>query len=990
MDAGTYEVLRDRLGAQARELARRAEALNTRRVEAFGSTELALTGTGQLRTGRPSVPRDLVAVGGALLLGHHGRPDGGPGAPVDVGDVLALYDRELNPLPADAVPGLLDDPRFVREFAELYRYFRDARLRRLRCADGRLLAVFQTGESADDVRVLRWALSGEGADTVVEFLDARGERDHVLPPAHDFTWTATTREDQIPGGHPYVAVDGGRLHVSTVGGALTVRAGGDDEAAEALYTEPVTEPLQALADAEIEYARAGALILLRVRPYKEETRRHLVVHPATRTALRLDALGQACRRLPEDQGIIFPGGHVLATGAHKTFELDVDGMEFERETRSPNGEDVLYAFHDRARGRGLLLPYNLIREEAAAPLPCRGHALFEDGTLVTLRSTPATAGETEEAARVHAVQVWRSPFVSDTYAAAAPAGEGPLARIGNADLVRGISDCLSLARSAADPVSTTAEVYGALRAACVRAADAYHWLGDPDVGDLREPLAGVRDTAGQVLAEFETVTTLTRQAADALAEAAAGAAALVRRARGEAPRTAAGWVDRLTELRDAHGHVLTLQELRYADTAAVDALAAELAGDVTSFAQRAVGFLRGEDAFAGYHEEIGRLTAEGDTLATVAEAAPLTARLDALAAGLRTVTEVVAGLEIGDATVRTSILERIAGVLGAVNTARATLAARRGELLDHEGRAEFAAESALLGQAVTGAMAVADTPDACDEQMAALLLRLEDLEARFAESDDFLTELAAKRTEVYDAFAARKQSLQDARARRAERLGGSARRVLETIARRAATLGSADAISTYFASDPMAAKIRRTVAELRELGDGVRAGELEGRLKAARQEAARALRDRADLYADGGTLIRLGRHRFEVNTQPLELTLVPDGRGGTAGPHDPDGAAGQDGGAGRDGATGQDGGGLAFALTGTDYRAPVTDPEFAATRAHWAQTLPSESADVYRGEYLAARLLAEHGPEGLPEADRLAAFVRKAAESAYDEGYERG
>ncbi|MEV7871151.1 DNA repair ATPase [Streptomyces sp. NPDC088124] len=984
METGTYEVLRDRLGAQARELARRAGELNSRRVAAFGSTELALTGTAHLRTERPSVPRDIVAVGGALLLGHHGRPGGGAGAAVEVGDVLALYDRELNPLPQDAVPGLLDDPRFVKEFAELYRYFRDARLRRLRIADGRLLAVFRTGESADDVSVLRWALSAEGDGTAVEFLDARGERDHVLPPAHDFTWTPTTREDQVPGRHPYVSVDGGRLHVSTVGGVLTVRSG-DDGGPDAapLYTEPVTEPLQSLADAEIEYATAGALTLLRVRPYKEETRRHLVVHTATRTALRLDGVGQACRRLPEDQGIIFPGGRVLATGAHKTFELDTEGLEFERELRSPNGEDVLYAFHDRVRGRGLLLPYNLIREEAAAPLLCRGHALFEDGTLVALRSAPATAGETEEPARVHPAQLWRSPFVSDTYAAATPAGDGPLARIGNAELVRGISDCLSLARSVTETSAPTTEAYGALLAACVRVTDTYHWLGDPDVGDPREPLAGVRATAGQVLAEFETVTALTRQAAEAFAESAAGIAALVRRARGEAPRTAAGWVERLTELRRAHGHLLTLKELRYADTGAVDALAAELTGDLTSFGQRAVGFLRGADAFAGYHGDIAALSAEGDALATVAEAAPVTARLDGLAAGLRTVTEVVAGLDIGDATVRTSILERIAEVLAGVNAARATLEARRRELLDHEGRAEFAAETALLGQAVAGAMAVADTPEACDEQMAALLLRLEDLEARFAESDDFLAELAAKRTEVHDAFAARKQSLQDARARRAERLAGSAARVLETIARRAATLGSADAISTYFASDPMAEKVRRTVAELRGLGDAVRAGELEGRLKAARQEAARALRDRADLYADGGTLIRLGRHRFAVNTQPLELTLVPDGSEGSVGS---DGSGGSGGFAGSGGSAG----GLAFALTGTDYRAPVTDPEFAATRAYWTQTLPSESADVYRAEYLAARLLAEHGPEGLPGPGQLGAFVRRSAESAYDEGYERG
>ncbi|MFE3142390.1 DNA repair ATPase [Streptomyces scopuliridis] len=976
VDAGTYEVLRDRLGAQAGELARRAEELNSRRIEAFGSMELALTGTGRVRTERPAVPRDIVSVGGALLLGYNSPP--GTSSDIAVGDVFALHDRELNPLPADAVPGLLDDPRFVREFADLYRYFRDARLLRLRRTGDRLLAVFQTGESTDDVRVLRWTLTAgaagaaDAADGTVEFLDSRGDRDHVVPASHDVEWTATTREDQVLGRHPHISVDGGQVFVSTVGGALTVKTENDTESGDGIHTEPVEEPLQSLADAEVAYARAGVLILLRVRPYKEEAPRHLVFNTVTRTVVRLDGIGRACRRLPEDQGIVFPGGYCLASGAYKTFELDTGGLEFERELRSPNGEDVLYVFHAHAEGRGLLLPYNLIREEVAAPLSCHGYALFEDGTLIVLR-----ADERAEPARVHPLQIWRSAYVSDTHAAAAgDGGGGALGRIGNADLVRGISDCLSLARAVTETAAPTTTVYETLLAACVRVTDTYHWLGDPGTGDLREPLAAVRATAEQVLAEFATVQTLTRQTAEALDASAAGIAALVRRARGEAPPSAAAWVERLTELRRAHGHLLTVKERRYADIARIDTLAAETEGDLTAFAQRAVRFLRRDDAFTGHHEEIAGLTEEAGALATAAGAAPLTARLDELAAGLRTVTEVVTGLDIEDATVRTSILERIADVLGGVNSARATLDARRGELRDHEGRAEFAAESALLGQAVTGALAAADTPEACDDQLATLLLRLENLESRFAESDGFLAQLATRRGEIYETFSARKQGLQDARARRAERLGESAARVLETIGRRAAALGSADEVSTYFASDPMVAKVRRTVAELWELGDRVRAGELEGRLKAARQEASRALRDRVDLYADGGALIRLGRHSFAVNTQPLDLTLVPDSSGG----------------------------GLSFALTGTDYRAPVTDPEFAATRPYWGQTLPSESPEVYRAEYLAARLLAELGPEA-PASDsddsdntadsdgsdgELAALVRRSAESAYDEGYERG
>ncbi|WP_433451461.1 DNA repair ATPase [Streptomyces sp. CA-142005] len=935
VDAGTYEVLRDRLAGHAAELARRAEVLNTRRAEEFGSARLDLARTARLRTEHACVPSDIVAVGDALLFGATGAAT----------DVLVLYGRDGEQAAEDAVPGLLDDPRFVREFSALHRYYREASLLRLRRVDGRLLAVFRTGEKAEDVRVLRWSLAEDGR---VAFLDARGDRDDVFPPAQDLTWTETTREDHVLGRDQYVAVPGG-LGVSTVGGSLTVRTQDGEE----LYAEPVQEPLQALADAAVGHARAGALVLLRVRPYKEEADRYLVFDTLSRTVVRLDGIGQACRRLPEEQGIVFPGGYCLAGGTHKTYELDVTGLEFEREVRAPNGEDVLYAFRSRTGGRALLLSYNTLRKEVAKPLPCRGWALFEDGALAVLRDGG------EEPAHTHPVQWWTSPYVSDTHAAALRTGTGAFARVGNADLVRGLADCLSVARLVTDGIETS-EGYRALAAACVRAADTHHWLTEPELGDLAGPLGEVRTAAEQVLGEFETVRELTRHAADVLDEADERIAAVVRRLRGVAPREAAAWVRGLTELRHAHGHLLTLRELRYVDAARLEELAAAAEDDLAAFGRRAVQFLARADAFAGQQAEVERLVGEAAAVETVAQGSPVAARLDELSDGLRTVTEVVTGLDIADATVRTAVLERIAEVLGGVNRARATLDARRRSLKDREGRAEFGAETALLAQAVTAALAASGTPEECDDQLASVLARLEDLDGRFAEFDDFLAELADRRAEIYEAFAARKQSLADARARRAEQLALSAGRMLESVARRAATLPDADAVTTYFASDPLVAKVRRTADELRALGDSVRAEELDGRLKSARQEAARALRDRADLYAEDGRTLLLGGHRFAVNTQPLDLTLVPHGDT------------------------------LAFAVTGTDYRAPVTDPDFAAYRPFWDRHLPSESPEVYRAEHLAARLLAEHGPAALAAAEDLPGLVRRAAQESYDEGYERG
>ncbi|AMW14506.1 hypothetical protein A4E84_36510 [Streptomyces qaidamensis] len=91
----------------------------TRRTEEIGSTPLELTSSERLRTERSCVPRDIVSVGDTLLFGRNVflalKPE------TMVGDVFALYDRDLNRPPEDAVPSLLDDPAFDRELAARFR-----------------------------------------------------------------------------------------------------------------------------------------------------------------------------------------------------------------------------------------------------------------------------------------------------------------------------------------------------------------------------------------------------------------------------------------------------------------------------------------------------------------------------------------------------------------------------------------------------------------------------------------------------------------------------------------------------------------------------------------------------------------------------------------------------------------------------------------------------------------------------------------------------
>jgi hypothetical protein len=949
LDAGTYEVLSTRLADFADELAGRAEALNTARTDAFGATGLTLLGTTRIRTANNCVPRDIARVGDRLLFGYNVHM--GLKSQTGVGDVFALHDfrRDGADFAFTEVtePGhLLDQPKFTADFTEMYRYYRSTELLQVREVDGRLLAVFKIGEQLTDQRVLRWQLA---AGKEPAYMDARGEADAVWPEPYDFEWTPTGREHHVTGRHPHVSIED-EIFVECINGDLTVKIEDNTDSGEGVYTEPVAEPLQSLADADIAYARIGPLILLKILPYKETVTRYLIFNSRTGTIVRADAIGQACRRLPEDHGLIFPGGYYLNEGKLKTFDHDVADLRFKRVIRSPNGEDVLYVFYHEAEGRSLLLPYNVIRKEVAAPMSVHGYAVFDDGTLAAFRFTG------EEATRVHPMQIWSTPFCSEAYAAATETGDTPVHRIGNAEAVRAVSDALSVARMVREMEPAQA-VFEALIAAATRCLDDYPWLGDEGLHGLDESLAKVRDTAEAVLDEYATVAELTAEARKALEEAQTGTVKLLRRARGEAPKSAEDWVALLAELRGAGGHLVTLRETRYIDLAGLDALAAEVTETLDATGRRAVSFLERDDAFTAYFEQVADLERKAEAIASVAESDPLLADLDDRQRGLETLTEVVATLEIGDAVVRTAILGRVSEVLAAVNRARATLAARRRELAVGEGKAEFAAEFALLGQSVTAAIAAADTPAACDEQLGRLLLTVENLETRFADFDEFLTQLGDKRTDVYEAFSSRKQHLLDEAARRAEQLAQSADRILEAVARRTATLSSLDEVNTYFATDPMVERLRKVIAELRGLDDTVRAEEIEGRIAAARAEAGRALSDRLDLF--DGDAVKFGEHRIPVNTQPLDLTLVPSGDA------------------------------LAFSLTGTDYRHVVDDPGFADTKPYWHQFLPSENNEVYRAEHLAAALLAEHGPAKLLAED-LPAFTAAAAAERYDEGYERG
>ena len=963
LEGGSYEVIRARLLNQAEELGTRAADLNARRKALFGGTELTVIGNERVRTENNCVPRDIVSVGQYLLFGFNVFI--GLKKETHVADVFSLHKFEktaegfdLSTVPPTEGGGFLADPRFVKDFGELYKYYKDAKLLQLSRTESRLMAIFQTGQTLRDIKVFRFNVDVNGRAT---YIDNQGERDLVLPPSHDFEWTVATRENYVLGTHPHVNILD-QVFVETVKGDLTIKVEDNTSSGLGIYSEPVEDADQSLDDAEIAYAKVGGLILLRVLPFRERAHRYLVFNTRTQHVIRIDAIGQACVRLPEDQGVIFPGGFYLQTGDYKVFEGTSEEMEFTKAIRSPNGEDVLYIFHRREEGSYVLFPYNLVRKEVQNPLLGHGYSLFADGCLVIFRNT------SNEPTRVHPMQIWQTPFVSAEHAAATPPAPGYLGKVGNAELVRGISDALTLQRVAKSE-KPTRRSYEDLIAGVTRALDAYYWLAHAEVG-LQAPMEALRRTSELIIDEFEKVQALQKRAVEAITGADAKQQALMLKVRPEELTNADAYMQALTELRQQRGHLISLKEIRYIDLARVEALEKQVIEEMDRVSADCVTFFQKGEALQPVGERLDSLLSRLEPVQTTMELAPLAEDIEKVGKGLEVLGEVVGGLQVGDPLARAKILEGVSELYSRLNRVRAGLQVKRKELVGREKRAEFGAQFKLLGQNIESAISVADTPEKCDEGLSRITVQLEELEGRFGEFDEFLGPITQKREELLEAFGAKKQALVDERQRRAQNLFSAAERILVGVQRRAKSFKSDDELNTYFASDTMVQKLRQLSDQLMELQDSVRSDEVLSRVKTARQDALRALRDRQDLFEDGQAVIKFGKYRFNVNTQQLELTLVP-----------------------RDGA-------LYMQLTGTDYAVRLEDPALEKYRELWEQHLVSETREVYRAEYLAACMLsdAEEGKGGLSlsilheavAASALLERVRAYSAERFEEGYERG
>lgn len=957
LEGGAYEVIRARLDKHAATLRAGLDALNAERLQVFGGIQTALLGTERVATEHNCVARDLVTIGKhRFLFGYNIQF--GLKQTTDIKDVFAAYDfnPETRGFTAVPVEEVLGDPKFTEDFAYLFKYYREAVFQKFMVIGPHLYLKMRSGKTIDDIKAFKWRINSNGS---LEYLGNRFDHEVVYPAQQEFQWQRAHRGMHRAGMHPHISIED-RVFVETVGGDLTVKIEDNTASGQGIYSEPVTESDQTLDDAEIFYATVGSLILLKILPYRESLHRHLVFNEKTKTVHRIDTIGDSCVLLPDDQGLIFANGYLLQTGEVKTFDHGMLDMRFERKVASSNGEDVLYCFYNRASGDYVLLSYNRIQQSVETPIVCSGHSLFGDGRLVLFRGD----GQPQ---RHHALQVWQTPYLDDeTSTAAATNKDSFLYKVGNPELVRGMAESRELL-TLLHKDDSFAGLYLDIVKRSGDLLDAYFWLDRPECQSLAAPVREIKKAGEAAIGEFEKVQKLRAVATERTTAVRAAVEKLIRETQTSPPDALQGFVHQLAGLRKLRGEIIALRDVRYTDPAAVDAFEKEVVDTTDAVSNKTVDFLLGEDSLKTYAASIDTQEAALSKIAKVTEADEIATALDQAATELEMLIEIVGGLKIADATQTTAIIERISALYARLNGTRGSLRNKRRELSRGEGEAQFAAQMKLLSQALANYLDLCDTPEKVDESLTRLMVQVEELEGKFAEFDEYIEQIAVRREEIYDAFEGRRTQLVEARGKRAGALFKSAERILAGIRNRVASLTEVEAIHSYFATDPMIEKVRDLIGQLQTLGDTVKADGLQTRVKTLREDGVRQLKDKKDLYVEGENVIRFGKNSFNVNTQPLEMTIVP---------HED---------------------AMAFHLTGTKFFEPITDPDFLATRDAWDLEVPSESPRVARAEYLAWQFLLHAPasstlltPDPRPPTPDLLPAVQSFMQPRYAEGYTKG
>lgn len=922
-DAGSYEIIKKRLDSKANEVFIKTSKLNDLRKKEFGGTKSEVIGKLNIRTKNNALPVDMAQVQELVLFGYNVTL--GMKSHIDLEDVLSLHkiEEKEGTFSSIEIPlngSFLDNKEFKESFVKLYEYYNNVELSQITKMDSTLLIVFKIGGNVDDIRVYRFSIEGND----VKYIDDKGQNELKKNGVHDFIWNELDRSSFVEGRHPHVSVLD-KVFVETTDGDLTIKVENNTENGQGIYSESVNDVNQSIADAEYHYAEVDSLIFLKILPYREENYRYFIFNTITNDVVRADAIGDSCKVLPEGHGVIFSNGYHLTSGETKVFDSETENLKYFHTIESPNGEDFMYIFFDMHEGFYTLYSYNLIDKEVSTPIHAHGYSIYDDGKLLMFRES-----ENHSASKVHPLRIWQTAFESNEHflEKSEQAEKSFLSNIGNSELVRAISDSFTLVKMAnKNEVST--KIFESIIKESESLLSTYHWLENKELGNLATEISELKSIADLIVDEFEKVKLIQDKAIEEIKETEKGFKKVNNEAKSLTSTKASDFITMLSKVKQFMGHLISIKDVRYIDVAKVEEFEAEIEIRKEEINKNLLNLLQKDGAFDYYKDTLNEILEHSLALEKVVEFEKPEERIEKITTEINTVNDEINDIEVKDPTITSKILDSVSEVFALLNQVKTKVKNHKKSLSSVEAQLEFSSQFKLLSQSVSTAITTSDTPDKCDEQLARLMSQIENLESKFSDHDEFISEIYLKRDEINDTFESHKQQILNTLQKRVGNIVKAAEISLASIGKKVEKFQDVDSLNSYFASDSMVLKVAKLVTEIKQLGDSVKAEDISAKFKKIKDQSLRSLRDNNDIFEDNGNIMKMGNHRFSVNKTPVDLTIIP-----------------------------QDGV-LKSHLTATDFYEAIDNIEFNNLKDYWNLDIISESEIMYRAEFLAYSLFMD-------------------------------
>ncbi|CAH7347196.1 conserved hypothetical protein [Vibrio chagasii] len=921
LDGGSFDIIRRRLINHADKLNSKVDSLNSSRRDEFGGGALDLAGSINLLTPANCTPVDMARVGSKLLFGFETKL--GIKSKLEMSDIFAVYQLQDNNEQLTEIPlseSFLSDSVFKKDLEQLLTYNKSARLKQLYRKNDQLYILFSLNDSGRDYQFFSFDLANAEKPAYLGHESGRPKAESTT----NFAWQRLSDSDTAGTLTKLFSLDDS-LYIGTEAGKLIFKVNDNSANGMTILEEDLQNSYQRLNDMIVHMATEGNLVFAKVKALDEPSERYYIFNKITQKVVRADGIANGVQSLPEDHGVIFSNGFALSSGEVKIFSNESSSLELHNLITSPNGEDSLYFFFDVQVGGYTIYHYNMINKNVSSPMHACGYALRQNGELFMFRTSQNSQPE-----KLHKLQVWGTPFMSQSaYAAKSSSNSDNIFRkIGNASLVRGISDVLSILKLVRDE-DVSAALYEGVIKTSVKAIDSHHWFANEELGNFKDELSGIQATSELVLDEFNKTIALARTASDKLVELKASFDSIVHEVNVLRGEDSERYLDILQKIKGQIGVTVEAKEIRFINTEEVAKLELEIIAQKDKVVESLVALLQRESSFKPFYESIKQIQASVNRAEKTAELAPELVKIDTLTSSLTALNDEVSEIEVEDTTKITFIIEQLSHAFTQLNTLRSVVQSKTSDFARIEAQSEFAAQMKQLDQMIEVGQSRITTPSECDTELAKLTAQFEKLETRFAEFEDYIEEVINKRKDTYSNIESRKTQLTSAIKRRIDNTARSAGITLKNISQRANRLESGTQLQGFFSSDQMITKVRDYASQIEEMGDTITAAGLLSQINAIREQAARDIRDKEELFEDNGRIVKMGKHKFAVNGNDIELNIVEkDSR-----PY--------------------------ASISSTDFLQSIDDERLNDLIEYFGIDVPSENSDTYRAEFLAYQLIKE-------------------------------